>query len=83
MIADFNEAQLERMSAALQADGAAAASVSNNADSTLISSSAWRAHVAEAIVDGVENYRTLAEKKSRPKVIADYRRAAVSNVNLR
>ncbi len=52
--------------------------VSNNAESTLISSSAWRAHVAEAIVDGVENYRTLAEKKSRPKVIADYRRAAVS-----
>ena len=51
--------------------------VSNNAESTLISSSAWRTHVAEAIVDGVENYRGLAEKKSRPKVIADYRRAAV------
>jgi N-acetylmuramoyl-L-alanine amidase len=57
--------------------------VSNKAESTLISSSAWRAHVAEAIVDGVENYRTLAEKKHRPKVIADYRRAAPSNVNLR
>ena len=51
--------------------------VSNNAESTLINSSAWRAHVAEAIVDGVEYYRGLAEKKSRPKVIADYRRAAV------
>jgi len=57
--------------------------VSNNAESTLISSSAWRAQVAEAIVDGVENYRMLAETKSRPKVIADYRRAAVSGVNLR
>jgi N-acetylmuramoyl-L-alanine amidase len=57
--------------------------VSNKAESTLISSSAWRAHVAEAIVDGVENYRVLAEKKHRPKVIADYRRAAASNVNLR
>ena len=53
--------------------------VSNNAESSLISSSAWRTHVAEAIADGVENYRMLAEKKSRPKVIADYRRAALSN----
>ncbi|MEP6672972.1 MAG: N-acetylmuramoyl-L-alanine amidase [Chthoniobacter sp.] len=57
--------------------------VSNNAESTLISSSAWRAHVAEAIVDGVANYRVLAERKTRPKVIADYRRAAVTGVNLR
>ena len=49
--------------------------VSNSAESTLISSSAWRSHVAEAIVDGVANYRVLAERKTRPKVIADYRRA--------
>jgi N-acetylmuramoyl-L-alanine amidase len=48
--------------------------VSNMAESTLISSTAWRAHVAEAIVDGVANYRVLAERKTRPKVIADYRR---------
>lgn len=57
--------------------------VSNKAESTLISSSAWRAHVAEAIVDGVENYRMLTDRKTRPKVIADYRKAATSNVNLR
>jgi N-acetylmuramoyl-L-alanine amidase len=57
--------------------------VSNTAESTLISSSAWRAHVAEAIVDGVESYRMLADKKARPKVIADYRRAVSNNVNLR
>jgi N-acetylmuramoyl-L-alanine amidase len=57
--------------------------VSNKAESTLIGSSAWRAHVAEAIIDGVENYRMLADKKMRPKVIADYRRSATSNVNLR
>jgi N-acetylmuramoyl-L-alanine amidase len=55
--------------------------VSNKAESTLISSSAWRANVAEAIVDGVENYKMLAEKKSRPKVIADYRRAAAAGGN--
>jgi N-acetylmuramoyl-L-alanine amidase len=52
--------------------------VSNKAESTLISSSAWRSSVAEAIVDGVENYKMLAETKSRPKVIADYRRAAAA-----
>jgi N-acetylmuramoyl-L-alanine amidase len=52
--------------------------VSNTDESTLISSGAWRSHVAEAIVDGVENYRMLADKKSRPKVIADYRRAAAA-----
>jgi N-acetylmuramoyl-L-alanine amidase len=56
--------------------------VSNNAESTLISSSAWRAQVAGAIVDGVENYRGLAETKSRPKVIADYRREALAGANL-
>jgi N-acetylmuramoyl-L-alanine amidase len=55
--------------------------VSNNAESTLISSSAWRAHVAEAIADGVANYRTLAEQKTPPKVIADYRRATVNGVD--
>ncbi len=48
--------------------------VSNTAESTLIGSAAWRTHVAEAVVDGVENYRGLADKKQRPKVIADYRR---------
>ena len=48
--------------------------VSNNEESTLISSTAWRAHVAEAIADGVENYKLLAEKKQRPKVLADYRK---------
>ncbi|MEI9895505.1 MAG: N-acetylmuramoyl-L-alanine amidase [Chthoniobacter sp.] len=57
--------------------------VSNNAESTLISSSAWRAHVADAIVDGVANYRVLAERKTRPKVIADYRRAAITGANVR
>ena len=48
--------------------------VSNNEESSLISSAAWRAQVAEAIADGVENYKLLAEKKQRPKVLADYRK---------
>jgi len=56
--------------------------VSNNAESTLISSAAWRTHVAEAIVDGVENYQGLAETRTRPKVIADYRRAVTTGIAL-
>ena len=49
--------------------------VSNNAESALIGSGVWRGQVAEAIVDGVENYKALAERKLRPKVVADYRNA--------
>jgi len=48
--------------------------VSNNEESTLIGSPVWRVHVAEAIADGVENYKLLAERKQRPKVLADYRK---------
>ncbi len=53
--------------------------VSNAAESSLISSASWRERVADAVVDGVEGYRALAETKLRPKVIADYRRAAASS----
>jgi N-acetylmuramoyl-L-alanine amidase len=50
--------------------------VSNNAESALIGTGVWRQQVAEAITDGVEGYKLLSERKQRPKVIADYRRAA-------
>jgi N-acetylmuramoyl-L-alanine amidase len=50
--------------------------VSNGPESALIGSAAWRRQLAEAIVDGVDNYKGLAERKQRPKVLADYRRAA-------
>jgi hypothetical protein len=36
----------------------------------------WREHVAEALAEGVENYKLLCERKQRPKTLADYRRAA-------
>lgn len=49
--------------------------VSNNAESALIGSTAWRKKVAEAIVDGVDNYKGLAERGQKPKVVADYRKA--------
>ena len=50
--------------------------VSNPAESSLISSGAWRERIADAVADGVEGYRALAETKQRPRVLADYRRAA-------
>ena len=50
--------------------------VSNPTEGSLISSAAWRARLAEAVADGVENYRALAETRQRPKTLADYRRAA-------
>ena len=51
--------------------------VSNSTEIALIGSSAWRRKVAEAIVEGVDNYKGLAERGERPKSIADYRRTAV------
>ena len=57
--------------------------VSNPAESSLISSGAWRARIADAVADGVENYRALAETRQRPKTLADYRRAAAGHLQLR
>lgn len=48
--------------------------VSNGPESALIGSTAWRAKLAEAIVDGVGNYKALAERGQKPKAMADYRR---------
>lgn len=48
--------------------------VTNAAESTLIGSPSWRTKLAEAIVNGIEAYKDLAENKRRPKLIADYRR---------
>jgi N-acetylmuramoyl-L-alanine amidase len=54
--------------------------VSNDTEGSLISSAAWRARLANAVVDGVEGYRSLAERQLRPKVLADYRRAAADRL---
>jgi N-acetylmuramoyl-L-alanine amidase len=48
--------------------------VSNGPESALIGSPTWRRKLAESIVDGVDNYKGLAERGQRPKVMADYRR---------
>ncbi|HWB58398.1 MAG TPA: N-acetylmuramoyl-L-alanine amidase [Chthoniobacteraceae bacterium] len=57
--------------------------LSNLSDSSLVASAAWRSKLAEAIADGVDNYKNLAEKKQRPKTVADYRRVAPEHVTLR
>ncbi len=57
--------------------------VTNVPESAQIGSPAWRARVAEAIVDGIDGYKDLAVNKQAPKIIADYRRAATSGPALR
>jgi len=54
--------------------------VSNGPESALIGSTAWRKKVAEAIVDGVDNYKGLAERGEKPKAVVDYRRASGGGV---
>ena len=43
-------------------------------ESRLIANKDWRGKLAQAISAGIENYRDLADKKTRPMVAADYRR---------
>ena len=43
-------------------------------ESRLIANKDWRGKLAQSICAGIEGYRDLADKKSRPMVAADYRR---------
>jgi len=43
-------------------------------ESRLIAKPEWRKKLADAICTGIDNFRTLAENKKRPLVVADYRR---------
>ncbi len=57
--------------------------LSSVSDSSLVASAAWRTKLAEAIVDGIDSYKNLAERKLPPRTVADYRRVAPGNVTLR
>ncbi len=46
-------------------------------ESRLIASSEWRKKLADAICAGIDNFRTLAETKKRPMLVADYRRQSI------
>src|SRR5213076_1959697 len=43
-------------------------------ESRLIAKPEWRKRLADAICTGIDNFRTLAENKKRPLIVADYRR---------
>jgi N-acetylmuramoyl-L-alanine amidase len=43
-------------------------------ESRLIAKPEWRKKLADAICTGIDNFRTLANTKKRPFVVADYRR---------
>ena len=49
--------------------------VSNAEEVSQIHSVAWRARVAQAIVDGIDGYKLLAEKRLAPKTVAEHRAA--------
>jgi N-acetylmuramoyl-L-alanine amidase len=57
--------------------------LSSASDSSLVASAAWRTKLADAITDGIESYKNLAERRQRPRMVADYRRIAPSSVTLR
>ena len=42
-------------------------------ESRLIAKPEWRKRLADAICTGIDNFRTLAENKKRPLMVADYR----------
>jgi N-acetylmuramoyl-L-alanine amidase len=43
-------------------------------ESRLIAQSAWRAKLAQSIATGLLNYKALVDNKTRPLMVADYRR---------
>jgi len=43
-------------------------------ESRLIAQSAWRAKLAQSIATGLLNYKALVDNKTRPMMVADYRR---------
>ena len=43
-------------------------------ESRLIAQSAWRAKLAKSIATGIINYKALVDNKTRPMMVADYRR---------
>src|SRR5436190_9971068 len=48
--------------------------LTDRGESRLIASSDWRKKLADAICSGLDNFRTLAETKKRPMILADYHR---------
>lgn len=52
-------------------------------ESRLIARSAWRAQLAQSIATGIVNYKGLVDNKTRPMMVADYRREFEGQLVLR
>ncbi len=52
-------------------------------ESRLIAQSAWRAKLAQSIATGIINYKGLVDNKTRPMMVADYRREFEGQLVLR
>ena len=48
--------------------------LSERGESRLIAQSAWRQKLAQSIATGIINYKALVDNKTRPMMVADYRR---------
>ena len=52
-------------------------------ESRLIAQSTWRAKLAQSIATGIINYKGLVDNKTRPMMVADYRREFEGQLVLR
>ena len=48
--------------------------LTERAESRLVAQSAWRAKLAQSIATGIVNYKALVDNKTKPMMVADYRR---------
>ncbi|MGI8431107.1 MAG: N-acetylmuramoyl-L-alanine amidase family protein [Chthoniobacterales bacterium] len=48
--------------------------LTERAESRLVAQSAWRAKLAQSIATGIVNYKGLVDNKTKPMMVADYRR---------
>ena len=52
-------------------------------ESRLIAQNTWRAKLAQSIATGIINYKGLVDNKTRPMMVADYRKASEGQLVLK
>ena len=57
--------------------------VSDRGESRLIAASVWRARLARSVATGIINYKQLVNNRTRPMMVADYRREFEGQLVLR
>ena len=48
--------------------------LTERAESRLVAQSAWRAKLAQSIATGIVNYKALVDNRTKPMMVAEYRR---------